>query len=125
MASHLKPVAGGAAATASPATQPRYTMTQDEYDEIRLEIWCEPWKDPQLFPDLLVHLVAALGALAMRPVEQLEDLCAPHPVVDDDAAAEWATDLLRECFGRARSGVPFGEPETVWGDLGPTNPKDV
>lgn len=97
-------------------------MTPAELQEIRDTIWCEPWKDPQLFPDLLVHVFNRLGELATEPMAVLAPLCHPYPVQDADEAEEWATDLLREMYDRARSGVPFGEP---YGDQPPTNPEDL
>lgn len=98
-------------------------MNAEELQEIRDEIWTEPWKDPALFPDLLSHVVTRLGELAIDPHAVMAPICHPYPVQDDAEVASWATDLLRELFDRSKSGVPFGEPS--WGDLGPTNPKDV
>lgn len=98
-------------------------MNEAELQEIRDEIWTEPWKDPQLFPDLLNHVVTRLGELAVDAYGVLEPICHPYPVQDHHEAEEWATDVLRELYDRAKSGVPFGEP--AHGDLPPTNPEDL
>jgi hypothetical protein len=99
-------------------------VNQDQLEDVRADIYAEPWKDPQLFPDLLHKAITELGHLAadtrcaLRQVED-ENPCLIWPEV----VAEWAASLLRDLQHRARSGVPFGEPS--YGDLGPTNPKDV
>lgn len=98
-------------------------MTPEELQEIREEIWTEPWKDPALFPDCLAHVVAALGELATCAYEVMAPICHPYPVQDDHEMEEWATDLLRQLFDRSKSGVPFGEP--MHGDQPPTNPEDL
>lgn len=93
-------------------------MNAEELQEIRDEIWTEPWKDPALFPDCLSHLVNQLGVLAIEPGrEGLWDPIRPYEV------SEWAERLLRELFDRSKSGVPFGEP--AYGDEPPTNPEDL
>lgn len=76
-------------------------MTRDELEEIRADIWAEPWKDPSLFPDLLNKAVAELGLVATNP-----DM---NPAVTRSVQF-WAERVLRALHGRARSGVPFGEP---------------
>lgn len=92
-------------------------MNAAELQEIRDEIWTEPWKDPQLFHDLLNHVVNLLGELAIDPSrEGLYDPIRPYEVT------EWATGVLRELEARAKSGVPFNEP--VWGDQ-PPPPEDL
>ena len=72
-------------------------MTPDELEEIRADIWAEPWKDPSLFPDLLNRAVTELGKAATGGI--------PDPV-----APVWAATLLRILQRRAKSGIPFGEP---------------
>jgi hypothetical protein len=96
-------------------------MNAEELQEIRDEIWTEPWKDPSLFPDCLSHVVARLGELALEPELVLGPIAHPYPMRDPEFVAEWATDLLRELYDRSKSGVPFGEP--AWGDQ-PPPPED-
>lgn len=104
-------------------------MTPDHLEDVRADIYAEPWKDPQLFPDLLHKAITELGQLATY--EYSTDvgtaggllLADGFRFVPTPGAIWWASDLLRTLQGRARGGVPFGEPE--WGDLGPTNPKDA
>lgn len=74
-------------------------MNADEYEEIRADIWAEPWKDPSLFPDLLNRAVTELGALAVGD---------PYGVAADPQA--WAATLLRNLGARAKCGIPFDEP---------------
>lgn len=93
-------------------------MNADEYDEIRADIWAEPWKDPSLFPDLLNRAVTELGKVATGPVcdcypaeippvmwQGRRPSCPAH-----GDSSEWAASVLRALGGRARSGVPFDEP---------------
>lgn len=89
-------------------------MTPDQLEDVRADIYAEPWKDPQLFPDLLHKAITEIGKVATGQLDEFER---------EDRPDEWAAKLLREMQERARRGVPFGEP--VYGDLGPTNPKDV
>jgi hypothetical protein len=79
----------------------------ERVEEIREVIWCEPWKDPQLFPDLLVRVFNELAAVA---------------TTGGPAAQAWATDLLEVLDLRARSGIPFDEP---YDDQPPTDPEDL
>lgn len=95
-------------------------MKDVELDEIRADIWAEPWKDPQLFPDLLHYVVGELGKTALQdwtsaPSQALRDV---GPLV-----ATWAEDVLVKMQQRAKSGIPFGEP--IHGDLPATNPEDL
>jgi len=97
-------------------------MTPDQLEDVKADIYAEPWKDPQLFPDLLHKAITELGELATGDHSN----CTPGHMCQlpgGPEARRWAADLLRRMQGRARSGVPFGEP--AYGDLGPTNPKDV
>lgn len=88
------------------------TMTPEELEDVRADVWAEPWKDPSLFPDCLSHVVTELGALATG--ERYIDLTA-------GGSRLWAAQLLRTLRHRASSGVPFGEP---WGDQ-PPPPEDL
>lgn len=101
-------------------------MNQEQLEDVRADIYAEPWKDPQLFPDLLHKAITELGTVATGGVLCVgRDGDVPRLAIDceDSPIQEWASDLLRRMQDRARSGVPFGEPS--YGDLGPTNPKDV
>lgn len=111
-------------------------MTPDQLEDVKADIYAEPWKDPQLFPDLLHKAIAELGIVATGGVLVVGDDTSyadainrtgpiPRFAIDCEGTPvqEWAADLLRRMQGRARGGVPFDEP--VYGDLGPTNPKDV
>lgn len=98
-------------------------MTPDQVEDVRTDVYAEPWKDPQLFPDLLHKAITELGHLAT------DTRCALMPIEDanqrliwPEVVAEWAAQLLREMQERARSGVPFGEP--AWGDQ-PPPPEDL
>lgn len=102
-------------------------MTPDQLEDVKADIYAEPWKDPQLFPDLLGKAITELGHVAMEHC-----ICSTNPEAYDGPQRDcpehgepsyWARCVLEEMRARARGGVPFGEPE--WGDLGPTNPKDV
>lgn len=99
-------------------------MTPDQLEDIRADIYAEPWKDPQLFPDLLHKAITELSRIATFATDdepiKLSDGFQFFPT---PGAKWWASDLLRSLQNRARNGIPFGEPE--WGDLGPTNPKDA
>lgn len=102
-------------------------MNQDQLEDVRADIYAEPWKDPQLFPDLLHKAITELGIVATGGV-LLVDRPGTNPAgfaidCEDSPMQKWAADLLRRMQDRARSGVPFGEPS--YGDLGPTNPKDA
>lgn len=116
---------GGAAATASPGH-----MTQDQYDDVRTEIWCEPWKAPGMFEDMTSHVVTELGYMATSTCRCYPGGVSPasyegpqrHCPVHGEPAY-WARCLLLDLQGRAKSGVPFGEPHG--GDLPPTNPEDL
>ena len=89
-------------------------MKPDELEEIRADIWAEPWKDPSLFPDLLNRTVTELGIVATGGVSEVG-----RPGVDptgyaidweEGAGRHWAASLLRLLQHRAKSGIPFGEP---------------
>ena len=95
-------------------------MTPDQFEDVRADIWAEPWKDPQLFPDCLNFVVTELGKSATEdwsaaPSQALRDV---GPLV-----AAWAEDLLKKLQQRARSGVPFDEPP--YGDQPPTDPEEL
>lgn len=94
-------------------------MKPAELDEIRQTIWAEPWKDQQLFPDLLTRAVTELGRIATGDPVRSNTTGWHH---FNDAYADWAADLLRTLGDRARTGIPFGEP---YGDQPPTNPEDL
>jgi hypothetical protein len=104
-------------------------VNQDQLEDVRADIYAEPWKDPQLFPDLLHKAITELSQLATY--EHSTDpatagglqLADGFRFVPTPGAIWWASDLLRALQDRARSGVPFDEPS--YGDLGPTNPKDA
>jgi hypothetical protein len=105
-------------------------VNQDQLEDVRADIYAEPWKDPQLFPDLLHKAITELGHMATSTCWCYPGGCSPDsyegPQRDCPLHGEpcyWASELLRQMQDRARSGVPFGEP--AYGDLGPTNPKDV
>ena len=96
-------------------------MKAERVEEIREVIWCEPWKDPQLFPDLLVRLFNELGELATGEHTN----CKPGAMCNlpgGPSARQWAADLLEVLDLRARSGIPFDEP---YDDQPPTNPEDL
>lgn len=99
-------------------------MKDERVEEIREVIWCEPWKDNQLFPDLLVRVFNELAHLAtdtrcaLRPIEE-----ANPRLIWPEVVAEWAAELLEVLDLRARSGIPFDEPP--YDDQPPTNPEDL
>lgn len=104
-------------------------MNQDQLEDVRADIYAEPWKDPQLFPDLLHKAITELAVVATGGVLYVGRAPGPGNLprvaidCENSPIQEWAADLLRRMQDRARSGVPFGEPS--YGDLGPTNPKDA
>lgn len=105
-------------------------MTPDQLEDVRADIYAEPWKDPQLFADLLHKAITELGHMATTTCRCYPGGVSPAsyegPQRDCPVHGEpayWASCLLSDMQSRARGGVPFGEPP--WGDLGPTNPKDV
>lgn len=89
-------------------------MPPEELEDVRADIWAEPWKDPSLFPDCLNHVVTELGKVATGETSYL-GRTSIH-------ARLWAAQLLRTLRHRAASGVPFGEP--AWGDQ-PPPPEDL
>lgn len=100
-------------------------MKAKRVEEIREVIWCEPWKDPQLFPDLLVRVFNELGVIATGGVLEVG-----RPGINPDGFAidcedspiqKWASQLLEVMDLRARSGIPFDEP---YDDQPPTDPED-
>lgn len=75
-------------------------LTPQEWADIRDEIWDQPWSDTGLFPDCLYEAVKTLGAIGLS---------------DDLASARVATQCLRAMAYRAKTGVPFREPqEPAW-----------
>lgn len=96
-------------------------MRAERLEEIRAVVWCEPWKDNQLFPDLLVRLFNELGAIAVDPYPVFREW-ALTPLADRAPVQAWAEQLLEVLELRARSGIPFDEP---YGDEPPTNPEDL
>lgn len=101
-------------------------MTPDDVADIRADIWAEPWKDRQLFPDLLHKVVTELTVVATGGVLEIGwDGGAPQLAIDceNSPIQEWASSLLRTMQNRARSGVPFDEPP--YEDQPPTNPEDL
>lgn len=101
-------------------------MTPERFEDIRADIYAEPWKDPQLFPDLLHKAIEKLGVIATGGVLEVGyERGAPRYAIDCEGSSlqEWAESVLEQMARRARSGVPFGEPE--YGDLPPTNPEEL
>lgn len=98
-------------------------MTPEQVEDVRADIWAEPWKDPQLFPDLLHRIVTELGEIATGDNITLGFVRRLGGEHVGDLMQGWAEDMLAILAGRATSGIPFGEP--AYGDLGPTNPKDI
>lgn len=105
-------------------------MKAERVEEIREVIWCEPWKDNQLFPDLLVRVFNELASVATETCR-----CYPGGFTGDTyegpqrdcpvhgEPSYWASDLLEVLDLRARSGIPFDEPP--YDDQPPTNPEDL
>lgn len=105
----------------------RDVLTPEQFEDVRADIYAEPWKDPQLFPDLVHMALTELGVAAGGGVLEVGRSAGDTPrfAIDceDSPIQEWAAELLRTFHTRAKSGVPFGEP--AWGDLGPTNPEEL
>ena len=78
------------------ATPHEPDLTADEWVAIRDEIWDKPWNDQHRFPDLLVEAVKVLGEIATGNT--------PDP-------ARTATQALRRMAYRAKTGVPYDEPQ--------------
>lgn len=75
-------------------------LTPDEWLDIRTQIWDAPWDDPARFPDCLVEAVKVLGDLGLN---------------GDPFSRRAATQCLRGMAYRAKTGVPYGEPqEPAW-----------
>ena len=75
-------------------------LTAEEWQDIREEIWSRPWDDPARFPDLLVEAVKVLGEVGLG---------------GDPFSRRTATHCLRAMAYRAKTGVPFNEPqEPAW-----------
>ena len=75
-------------------------LTAEEWQDIRDEIWSRPWDDPARFPDLLVEAVKVLGEVGLG---------------GDPFSRRTATQCLRAMAYRAKTGVPFNEPqEPAW-----------
>ena len=79
-------------------------LTPDEWLDIRTQIWESPWDDPARFPDLLVEAVKVLGDLGLN---------------GDPFSRRAATQCLRGMVYRAKTGVPFREPEEPSWSLDP------
>lgn len=90
-------------------------MQADELDHVRADVRAAmtdaQFSDRSLLPDLLDHLLTAVGtiAIANAPCEP------PYPTPQ-----EWAAALLRECQIRAVSQIPFseqpGDDQPHWSD---------
>lgn len=75
-------------------------LSPEEWLSIRGEIWDAPWNDPARFPDCLVEAVKVLGEIGLQ---------------GDPSSRQKATQCLRGMAYRAKTGVPFHEPqEPVW-----------
>lgn len=104
-------------------------MKAERLEEIRADIWCEPWKDPQLFPDILVRVFNELGYVATATCRCYPGGVSPAsyegPQRDCPLHGEtsyWAEQLLEVLDQRARFGIPFDEP---YDDQPPTDPEDL
>lgn len=76
------------------------TLTPDEWVSIRDEIWDSPWSDPARFPECLREAVKVLGEVGLT---------------GDQQSRRTATQCLRQLAYRAKTGVPFREPqEPAW-----------
>lgn len=97
----------------------------DEYTVIRADITAavveSQWVDRALLPDLLDHLLTALGRMSQDPMAEL----SPHiwgEFTKHRPVSAWADGLLRECQIRAVSQIPFygrdleGDEEPHWGE---------
>ena len=83
-----------------PFTTHEPDLTAEEWQAIRDEIWSRSWDDPARFPDLLVEAVKVLGEVGLG---------------GDPFSRRTATHCLRSMAYRAKTGVPFNEPqEPAW-----------
>lgn len=85
-----------------PFTTPEHQtpLTADEWTAVRDELWNNHWDDRALWPDCLTEAVKALGEIGLQ---------------GEPGARRTATQCLRRLAYRAKTGVPFGEPqEPAW-----------
>lgn len=108
-------------------------MRADELDHVRADVRAAmtdaQFADRSLLPDLLDHLLTAVGKLALDPYAEFKPYIyepprdprsaqprRPHP----SPASAWAAALLRECQIRAVSQIPFaeqpGDDQPHWSD---------
>lgn len=85
-----------------PFTTPEHQppLTADEWTAVRDELWNNHWDDRALWPDCLTEAVKTLGEIGLQ---------------GEPGARRTATQCLRRLAYRAKTGVPFGEPqEPAW-----------
>lgn len=86
-------------------------MDADEYTVIRADITAavveSQWVDRALLPDLLDHLLTALGQMSQETYEALKPFIYDRNLGARTTVAAWADALLRECQIRAVSQIPF------------------
>lgn len=99
-------------------------MQPDELDHIRADIRAAlpeaQYVDHSLLPDLIDHLLTALGQLATGTPDPLAGVPFARSPVTPQA---WADGLLRECQIRAVSQIPFYGRD-LEGDEEPTRDPD-